>query len=109
MTYAAQFCSSSRPPPPGAAVSLTRSGRRDLGLEVAAPESMARGGYNANAPLNRTAEGTAKPDPSLGVLWRLRQGGRRLLGPALEELLGGRYVEGAGEQEALSVVAVLVL
>ena len=40
--------------------------------------------------------------------WRLRQGRSGfLLGPVLEELLGGGYVEGSGEQEALSAVAVL--
>ena len=70
---------------------------------------MARGGYNANAPLNRTAEGTAKPDPSLGVLWRPCRCRRTLRCPVLEERLCGVYVEGAGEQEALSCVAVLVL
>ena len=43
----------------------------------------------------------------LGVLWRLRQGGSGVLRPVLEELLGGGYVEGPGEQEALPAVAVL--
>ena len=41
-------------------------------------------------------------------LWHLRQGGSDVLGPVLKELLGGSYVEGTGEQEALATVAVLV-
>jgi hypothetical protein len=49
------------------------------------------------------------PFARLCVLWRVCQGGRGLCCPVLKELLGCVYVEGAGEQEALSLVAVLVL
>ena len=43
----------------------------------------------------------------LGVLWPLRQGGVGVLGAVPQERLGGSCVEGTGEQEALSAVAVL--
>ncbi len=47
--------------------------------------------------------------PFLRALRRSRQDGFVALGPALEECLRRGYIEGTGEQEALSVVAVLVL
>ena len=36
------------------------------------------------------------------------RGGSGVLGPVLQERLGGGYVEGTGEEEALAAVAVLV-
>ena len=61
---------------------------------------------SSRRPRRRSSRGrTAIGIVFLCVLWCLRQGGSGV--PVLEERLGGGYVEGTGEQEALSAVAVL--